>query len=79
MFSMPDLRRIEGGDIGRDAAAGGQESCPVLLSQTVRVRLASLTFPRFLLQCQEGLRRLDLLDVRQVVFTLTMKYEGNRV
>ena len=79
LLNLTDLRRIEGDDVGWDTAAGGQESCPVLLSQTGAVRLPSLTFLGFLLQRQERFRHLDLLDVRQVVSALTMKYDRHRV
>ena len=79
LLNLTDLRRIEGDDVGWDTATAVQESCSVLLCQTVRVRLPSLTFLGFLLQRQERLRHLDLLDVRQVVSALTMKYDGHRV
>ena len=78
-FPLTDLRRIEGEDVRWRTATACQESSSVLLSQTVAMRLPSLTFLGFLLQSQERFRHLDLLDVRQVVPSLTMKYDGHRI
>ena len=72
-FPLTDLRRIEGEQVSWGTSTAGQECGSVLLSQTVTVRLPSLTFLGFLLQSQERFRHLDLLDVRQVVPSLAMK------